>query len=116
MEVAGRTWECLDLHFPLTASSRPGTSVVLIETEGSQGVLPLEAAWAQSPSFKGLRPRPALCFTHLPAQPLGLRGDPGKHRARESEEGLSQRFELFLMSPASAGTFCASSATWEALD
>lgn len=64
-------------------------SVVLIETEGSPGVLPLEAAWAQSPPFRGLGPRPAFCFPHLPAQPLGLRVDHGERRARESEERLS---------------------------
>ena len=44
--LRSRTWECLDLHFPLTASLCPGMSVVLIETEGSPGVLPLEVAWA----------------------------------------------------------------------
>lgn len=76
--LRNRTWERLDLHFPLTAFLRPGANVVLIETEGSRGVLPLEAAWAQSPSFRGLWPRPALHFTQLPAHALGLRGDPGK--------------------------------------
>ena len=73
--------ECLDPHFPLTAFLRPGANVVLIETEGSQGVLPLEAAGALALPCTALHPAPCPC--------PGSERAPWEVPARESDKGLS---------------------------